>query len=102
MRNAHQSQARFSNELLQFPTYVQYVQIIVTDALGLQSYPFQHPRVRYAACNAIGQMSTDFAPNFQKKFHAQIVPGLLTFLEDNENPRVQAHAGMFLILLIRL
>lgn len=21
-----------------------------------------HPRVRYAACNAIGQMSTDFAP----------------------------------------
>lgn len=45
-------------------------------------------------------MSTDFAPNFQKKFHAQIVPGLLTFLEDNENPRVQAHAGMFLILSV--
>lgn len=30
---------------------------------------FQHPRVRYAACNAIGQMATDFAPGFQKKFH---------------------------------
>lgn len=45
-------------------------------------------------------MSTDFAPNFQKKFHAQIVPGLLTFLEDNENPRVQAHAGMFLIVSV--
>jgi len=56
-----------------------------------------HPRVRYAACNAIGQMSTDFAPNFQKKFHARVVPGLLTFLEDNENPRVQAHAGAALV-----
>uniref|UniRef100_A0A8C4QHS1 Karyopherin (importin) beta 3 n=1 Tax=Eptatretus burgeri TaxID=7764 RepID=A0A8C4QHS1_EPTBU len=28
-----------------------------------------HPRVRYAACNALGQMATDFAPMFQKKFH---------------------------------
>ncbi|XP_054270328.1 importin-5 isoform X2 [Macrosteles quadrilineatus] len=56
-----------------------------------------HPRVRYAACNAIGQMSTDFAPNFQKKFHNRVVPGLLNFLEDNENPRVQAHAGAALV-----
>lgn len=31
-----------------------------------------HPRVRYAACNAIGQMSTDFAPTFEKKFHEQV------------------------------
>ena len=28
-----------------------------------------HPRVRYAACNALGQMSTDFQPNLQKKYH---------------------------------
>lgn len=31
-----------------------------------------NPRVRYAACNAIGQMSTDFAPTFEKKFHEQV------------------------------
>ena len=31
-----------------------------------------HPRVRYAACNAVGQLSTDFAPGFQKKFHARV------------------------------
>lgn len=53
----------------------------------------QHPRVRYAACNAIGQMSSDFAPILQKKFHERIVPALLTLLDDNLNPRVQAHAG---------
>ena len=31
-----------------------------------------HPRVRYAACNAIGQLSTDFANSFQRKFHAKV------------------------------
>lgn len=56
-----------------------------------------HPRVRYAACNAIGQMSTDFAPVFEKKFHDRVVPGLLMVLDDNENPRVQAHAGAALV-----
>ncbi|XP_034489294.1 importin-5 [Drosophila innubila] len=56
-----------------------------------------NPRVRYAACNAIGQMSTDFAPNFEKKFHEQVVPGLLLLLEDEANPRVQAHAGAALV-----
>jgi importin-5 len=56
-----------------------------------------HPRVRYAACNAIGQMATDFAPVFEKKFHAAVIPGLLTLLDDHANPRVQAHAGAALV-----
>ncbi|XP_029055806.1 karyopherin beta 3 [Osmia lignaria lignaria] len=56
-----------------------------------------HPRVRYAACNAIGQMSTDFAPIFEKKFHDKVIPGLLMVLDDNANPRVQAHAGAALV-----
>ncbi|KAG7160960.1 Importin-5-like 1 [Homarus americanus] len=56
-----------------------------------------HPRVRYAACNAIGQMATDFAPIFQKKFHEIVVPGLLHVMDDGVNPRVQAHAGAALV-----
>ncbi|CAG4963657.1 unnamed protein product [Parnassius apollo] len=56
-----------------------------------------HPRVRYAACNAVGQMSTDFAPVFEKKFHSKVVPGLLLVLDDNANPRVQAHAAAALV-----
>ncbi|CAH0600347.1 unnamed protein product [Chrysodeixis includens] len=56
-----------------------------------------HPRVRYAACNAVGQMSTDFAPVFEKKFHEKVVPGLLMVLDDNANPRVQAHAAAALV-----
>lgn len=56
-----------------------------------------HPRVRYACCNAIGQMATDFAPIFEKKFHARVVPGLLMLMDDTTNPRVQAHAGAALV-----
>ncbi|RDD39148.1 Importin-5 [Trichoplax sp. H2] len=52
----------------------------------------EHPRVRYAACNAIGQMSTDFAEYFQKKFHDKVLPQLLDLMDDIANPRVQAHA----------
>lgn len=63
----------------------------------LQYLQDPHPRVRYAACNAIGQMSTDFAPVFEKKFHDRVVPGLMMVLDDNENPRVQAHAGAALV-----
>ena len=33
---------------------------------------WQHPQVRYAICNALGQMSTDFGPVFQKKFHQKV------------------------------
>ncbi|GAB0100009.1 importin-5 [Sergentomyia squamirostris] len=68
---------------------------IMNGVLGYLRDP--HPRVRYAACNAIGQMSTDFAPVFEKKFHEQVVPGLLGLLDDVENPRVQAHAGAALV-----
>lgn len=60
-------------------------------------FVFQHPRVRYAACNAVGQMSSDFAPIFEKKFHDKVIPGLLMVLDDNANPRVQAHAGAALV-----
>lgn len=68
---------------------------VMTGVLNFLRDP--HPRVRYAACNAIGQMSTDFAPIFEKKFHEQVVPGLLDLLDDVANPRVQAHAGAALV-----
>uniref|UniRef100_A0A663EW81 Importin 5 n=1 Tax=Aquila chrysaetos chrysaetos TaxID=223781 RepID=A0A663EW81_AQUCH len=53
--------------------------------------------VRYAACNAIGQMATDFAPGFQKKFHEKVIAALLQTMEDQGNQRVQAHAAAALI-----
>ncbi|KAG7504065.1 importin-5 [Solea senegalensis] len=71
------------------------LQEIVSFVLLFCSDP--HPRVRYAACNAIGQMATDFAPTFQKKFHDKVISALLHTMEDQSNPRVQAHAAAALI-----
>ncbi|ESP04937.1 hypothetical protein LOTGIDRAFT_184912 [Lottia gigantea] len=56
-----------------------------------------HPRVRYATCNAIGQMCTDFGPIFQKKFHDKIVGELIHIMDDDANPRVQAHGAAALV-----
>uniref|UniRef100_A0A914UJU1 TOG domain-containing protein n=1 Tax=Plectus sambesii TaxID=2011161 RepID=A0A914UJU1_9BILA len=56
-----------------------------------------HPRVRYAACNALGQMSSDFAPTLQKRCHQKVVPALLSLLDKLEHPRVAAHAGAAMV-----
>ncbi|VDD82167.1 unnamed protein product [Mesocestoides corti] len=55
-----------------------------------------HPRVRYAACNAIGQMAADFGPRLQKNYHSAIIPAILHVLDD-KSPRVQANAGAALV-----
>ena len=56
-----------------------------------------HPRVRSACCNAIGQMSTEFAPVFVKVFHTKVTPGLLMLMQDSANPRVRDHSGATLV-----
>jgi hypothetical protein len=55
-----------------------------------------HPRVRWAGCNAVGQMSTDFAGTMQEKYHQVILPNIIPVLESTE-PRVQAHAAAALV-----
>eukprot|EP00301_Raphidiophrys_heterophryoidea_P025307 c8461_g1_i1.p1 GENE.c8461_g1_i1~~c8461_g1_i1.p1 ORF type:complete len:1083 (+),score=359.15 c8461_g1_i1:117-3365(+) len=63
----------------------------------LNSFADPHPRVRWAAINGIGQLSSDFGPYIQDTFHAEIVPRLVAALSDNTNPRVQAHAASAVI-----
>lgn len=73
----------------------EHLKTIVDAVIPLLHDP--HPRVRYAACNALGQMATDFAPRdhrqtescFQTLFHAQVIPGLCELTLDTANPRVQ-------------
>ncbi|KAI9375413.1 armadillo-type protein [Aspergillus egyptiacus] len=55
-----------------------------------------HPRVRYAGCNALGQMSTDFAGTMQEKYHQVVLSNIIPVL-DNAEPRVQAHAAAALV-----
>ncbi|CAM8960812.1 unnamed protein product [Rhodiola kirilowii] len=59
----------------------------------LKSFLDDHPRVRWAAINAIGQLSTDLGPDLQVQFHHLVLPSLGRAMEDFQNPRVQAHAA---------
>ncbi|KAF5471346.1 hypothetical protein F2P56_011788 [Juglans regia] len=62
-------------------------------AMVLNSFQDPHPRVRWAAINAIGQLSTDLGPDLQVRYHAQVLPALAAAMDDFQNPRVQAHAA---------
>ncbi|KAL1301645.1 hypothetical protein AAFC00_005868 [Neodothiora populina] len=55
-----------------------------------------HPRVRWAACNALGQMSTDFKGTMQSKYHNVVLPALIPALQSTE-PRVASHAAAALV-----
>jgi hypothetical protein len=66
-----------------------------------------HPRVRYAACNCLGQLASDFgyletAPSvdlssFQSAFHGTVLPAILFAMDDASSPRVMAHAASALV-----
>jgi hypothetical protein len=49
-----------------------------------------HPRVRFAAINAIGQFADDLENEFVEKFHADILPALIAALDDPV-PRVLSY-----------
>ena len=55
-----------------------------------------HSRVRWAGCNALGQMSTDFAGTMQEKYHNIVLTNIVPVLESAE-PRVQSHAAAALV-----
>jgi HEAT repeat protein/cation transport regulator ChaB len=55
-----------------------------------------HPRVRWAGCNALGQMSTDFAPTMQKDYYDTVLKAIIPVL-DSPEPRVKSHAAAALV-----
>lgn len=58
-------------------------------SMVLNSFHDPHPRVRWAAINAIGQLSTDLGPDLQVKYHQLVLPALAGAMDDFQNPRVQ-------------
>ncbi|ONK77843.1 uncharacterized protein A4U43_C02F11310, partial [Asparagus officinalis] len=58
--------------------------------------PFQdpHPRVRWAAINAIGQFSTDLGLDLQVQYHQRVLPALASAMDDFQNPRAHAASAV--------
>jgi len=59
--------------------------------LLLQHVEHQHPRVRFMALHAIGQMSNDQKPTFQEAWHSTFMPVFVKMMDDPVN-RVSAMA----------
>lgn len=51
-----------------------------------------NPMMRYASCHAIGQISDDMQPEFQKKYGEPLLPALVRLLKD-PIPRVVSHSA---------
>lgn len=67
------------------------IEVLVDMCLkGLQD---SHPKVRWASCQALGQMCTDLGPNIQDTCHHKILPALMALMDDFNNPRVQVGGG---------
>lgn len=66
----------------------------------LSSFQHPHPRVRWAAINAIGQLSTDLGPDLQVQYHQHVLPALAGAMDDFQNPRVQVCLILFIYELI--
>jgi len=82
--------------LAQIAEGCQKVMLAQIDALvdmclkGLQD---PHPKVRWSACQALGQMCTDLGPQIQERCAPRILPALMVAMDDFSHPRVQAHAA---------
>lgn len=76
------------------PTHAEYpgrlLMLLWREVQGLRD---QHPKVRWAACQAVGQMCTDLGPDFQEAEHARLLPGLMAVMDDFNHPRIQAHSA---------
>ncbi|KAJ7594828.1 armadillo-type protein [Mycena floridula] len=64
--------------------------------LVLPLFKDSHPRVRYAACQCVGQLCTDLEEIIQQQYHQQLFSVLIPTLEDPV-PRVHSHAASALI-----
>eukprot|EP01026_Neomeris_dumetosa_P018002 TRINITY_DN1702_c0_g1_i2.p1 TRINITY_DN1702_c0_g1~~TRINITY_DN1702_c0_g1_i2.p1 ORF type:complete len:847 (+),score=189.15 TRINITY_DN1702_c0_g1_i2:132-2672(+) len=69
----------------------------VLTAMCLKGLQDSHAKVKWAACQAIGQLCTDLGPDLQYQEHTKIIPALWAAMEDFNNPRVQAHATAALV-----
>lgn len=69
------------------PTFLEYQ--VMHSFQGLLD---PHAKVRWAACQALGQMCTDLGPELQSSQHSRVLPGLMAVMDDFSQPRVQARA----------
>ncbi|EEA05322.1 HEAT repeat family protein [Cryptosporidium muris RN66] len=70
-------------------TYQDHMGQIISRIIAFLKDPY--PRVRYACCQAIGQIALDHSPLVQELFHATVLPQLIQTIDDPIS-KVASHA----------
>ena len=52
----------------------------------------QNHKIRFALCHCFGQFAKDLKPNFQNEYKEQVLPELISLLDD-QSVRVRGHAA---------
>ena len=60
-----------------------------------------HPRVQYAGIACLGLMLSEQAPDAQKKFHADILPQLISIMRDTPSHKIKSQATSATINFVR-
>jgi len=70
----------------------------LADVMGiiLERCSDPHPRVRWAVCNALGMLSSDFSPALQNEYNDEVL-GAISACMDDDCARVQSHAAAALV-----
>ena len=64
-------------------------QAMQTACKGIQD---EHPRVRHAGLSCLALILTELSPQAQTKFHAELVPVLISIMKDEKILKIQSHA----------
>jgi hypothetical protein len=66
-------------------------------SLVFSKFDDAHDRVKYAACHALGQLSTDFSSIIQEKYSQPVITSLVKIMKSQCSDRVKAHASAAMI-----
>ncbi|KAJ9555780.1 hypothetical protein OSB04_010394 [Centaurea solstitialis] len=61
----------------------------------LSSFQNPHPRVRWAATNAVKQLAMDLGPNLRVPFHSHVLEALESFTHDPHSLRIQVNGVIY-------
>ena len=69
--------------------------------MTVSGFGHENPRVRYEALQSTGLLLNDLAPDFQTKYHADLLPALLKMMNEETHLKMQFQATAAMTSLIR-
>lgn len=69
--------------------------------MAVSGFAHENPRVRFEALQSTGLLLNDLAPQFQEKYHAEMIPALLKLMNNEAHIKLQYQSTACMTSLIR-